>query len=239
MIFGYGCSGNGATALALTEPGIAERFLLDQFPLKHRALIPGLIKTARATAATIAKSEPVLQVISARQNYGRLVSWAVDFGIEKLIQSGRWPVDYRWKSFARPTGRYLEIRLSHSVMSVSQVTDPSVQPRDVRFRENARLNNQRSFDFFDGKNEPSSAGAPYFLLVHGKTESREIEYEFAHVGVPHPDHKSDWIYQTGNMMDGVRVSDDDLPPTEHTEIDDDLMSIKEDVEKWRRDNGTD
>lgn len=40
-------------------------------------------------------------------------------------------------------------------------------------------------------------------------------------------------------MDGVRVSDDDLPPTEHTEIDDDLMSIKEDVEKWRRDNGTD
>jgi hypothetical protein len=225
--------------LTRIEPGIAERFLLDQFPLKHRALLPGILKTARATAATIQMSEPVLQVVSAKQNHGRLISWAVDFGIEKLIQSGRWPVDYRWRSFAQPTGRYLEVRFSHSAMSISQVTDPKVQPRDVRFRQNARLNNQRSFDFFDGRNESGFGGLPAFILVHGKTSLEELEYDFAHVGVPHPDHQSDWIYRTTNIMDDVHTVESDLPPTEQTEIDDDILTFKEELEKWRRDNGED
>lgn len=76
------------------DSGLAERFLLDQFPVKYRALIPAVLRNARASAATLAKSEPILQVQSAKDNFGRLISWAADLGVEKLINSGRWPVDY-------------------------------------------------------------------------------------------------------------------------------------------------
>lgn len=219
------------------DRGLAERFLLDQFPLRHRALIPPVLRNARAAAATIAKGEPILQVPSAKDNHGRLISWAVDFGIEKLIQSGRWPVDYRWCWFAQPTGRYLEVRFSHSVLTISQVSDPTIQPRDVKFRENARLNNQRSFNFPEINDARSPAGVPSFLLVHGRAERGELENEFAHIGVPHPDHKRDWIYRTNNIMAMVQTVDDELPPVEETDADA-IITIKEEIEKWRRDNGT-
>lgn len=108
------------------DPSLAEQFLLDQFPMRHRALIPAVLRNARAAAATLAKAEPILQVQSAKDNHGRLISYATDLGIEKLIQSNSWPVDYRWRYFAKPTGKYLEVRLSHSVMSISQVGDPAI-----------------------------------------------------------------------------------------------------------------
>lgn len=218
------------------DHGLAERFLLDQFPLRHRALLPSVLRTARAAAATLARNEPVLQVPSARDNHGRLISWAVDLGIEKLIQSGRWPVDYRWRWFAQPTGRYLEVRFTHSVLSISQVADPTVQPRNVKFRENARLNNQRSFDFPEFNDTRSSAGLPAFLLVHGRAERGDMESDFAHVGVPHPDHSRDWIYRTPNIMDMLQVVESDLPPVEETDTDA-IITLKEEIEKWQRDNG--
>ena len=220
------------------DPGLAERFLLDQFPIRHRALIPAVLKNARASAATLAKAEPILQVQSAKDNHGRLVSWATDLGIERLIQSGRWPVDYRWRWFAQPTGRYLEVRFSHSVMSISQVADPTVQPRDVKFRQNARLSNQRSFNFPEFNDTRSSGGMPAFLLVHGRAERRDLEVEFAHIGVPHPEHQRDWIYRTKNIMDMVQVIESDLPPVEDTDAEA-ILTIKEEIEKWRRDNGDD
>ena len=220
------------------DPSLAERFLLDQFPVRHRALLPAVLRNARASAATLARAEPILQVQSAKDNFGRLISWAIDLGIERLIQSGRWPVDYRWRWFAQPTGKYLEVRFSHSVMSVSQVTDPGVQPRDVKFRQNARLNNQRSFNFPEFNDARSSDGVPTFLLVHGRAERHEIESEFAHIGVPHPDHQRDWIYRSKNIMELMQVVESDLLPVEETDVDA-VLSIKEEIEKWRRDNGSD
>lgn len=220
------------------DQSLAERFLLDQFPMRHRALIPAVLRNARSAAATLAKAEPILQVQSAKDNHGRLVSWATDLGIEKLIQSGRWPVDYRWRWFTQPTGKYLEVRFSHSVMSVSQVSDATIQPRDVQFRQNLRLNNQRSFNFPEFSNERSSSGMPAFLLVHGRTERGDMESEFAHVGVPHPDHKRDWIYRTKNIMDMVQAVESELPPVEETDVEA-ILTIKEEIEKWQRDNGND
>jgi hypothetical protein len=221
---------------ALMDATIAEQFVLDQVPLRYRALIPPVLRDARAAAAALAKAEPVLQVPSAEDNHGRLFSWAVDLGIEKLILSGRWPVECRWRYFARPTGRYLEIRLSHSVMSISQVADPTVQPRDVKFRENARLNNQLSFQLSDFDDTRSVVGLPSFLLIHGKAVCGKMENEFAHIGVPHPVHSRDYVYRTPNLMDMVHDVSSDLPPVEDTDTDA-VLSLKEEIEKWRRDNG--
>jgi hypothetical protein len=218
------------------DAGIAEQFLLDQVPLRYRALIPAVLRDARAAAALVARSEPILQVPSAEDNHGRVISWAVDLGMEKLIRSGRWPVECRWRYFAQPTGRYLQIRLSHSLMSVSQVADPAAQPRDVKFRQNARLNNQASLRLPEFEDRRSVAGLPSFLLIHGKVVRGDLEHEFAHIGAPDPIHSRDYIYKTPNLMDLIHDATSDLPPVEDTDTDA-LISLKEGIEKWRRDNG--
>jgi hypothetical protein len=218
------------------DKATAERFVLDQVPLRYRALIPPVIKDAKAAVAILARSEPILQVESAKNNYGRLISWGVDLGIQRLIESGRWPADFRWRSFAKPTGKYLQLRLSHSVMSISLVADPAIQPRDVKFRQNARLNNQPSFDIEEFEDTRAVAGLPSFLLVHGTASKGDLVQEFAHIGVPHPEHHRKYIYRTANIMDLPHEVHSDVPPVEDTD-DDAVMSMKEDIEKWRRDNG--
>jgi hypothetical protein len=58
----------------------AENFLLDQFPMKYRPLIPTTLKSAYSAAAMLVRAEPILQVASAEDNRGRIISWAVDLG---------------------------------------------------------------------------------------------------------------------------------------------------------------
>ena len=210
----------------------AEQFLLNQVPLRHRILFPPVLKSAYAAVDAIVKAEPVLQIPSAEDNRGRIVSWAVDHGFKRLIESGAWPVDYRWSYFAKPTGRYLQIRLSHSALSVSQVADPTIQPRDVIFRQNARLNNREPYfalkEFDDTR---FVVGLPSFLFIHGHQE-----LAFAHIGVPHPIHRRDYIYRTPNLLTLPHEIPSDLPPVEDTDTEE-VMSLKEEIDRWRRDNG--
>lgn len=220
------------------EPSIAEEFLLSQIPLRYRVLIPPVLKDARRAAGDMAKAEPVLQVPSAEGNHGRLISWAVDLGIQKLIDSGRWPVAYRWRDFARPTGQYLQVILSHSVMSISQVADPSIQPRDVRFRQNARLNNQPYLGLREFDDARRVAGLPSFLMIHGQIIREDLVEDFAHIGIPHPVHSQDYIYKTPNLMALPHRVESGAPPVEDTESGA-VMTLKEEIEKWRRDNGFD
>lgn len=104
-----------------------------------------------------------MEAKSAEENRGRFITYAVDFGFERAIKSGTFDCDYRWKEFARPTGRYLELRFSHSTASVSQVSDPVCQPRAVVFRENARLRTQAIFPFAELEKEMEVSGFPFSL----------------------------------------------------------------------------
>jgi len=76
---------------------------------------------------------------------------------------------------------------------------------------------------------------PSFLLVHGIQIEEDIKEQFAHIGVPHPQHRRHYIYRTPNLMDLVHEVPSDLPPVEETDTDA-VMSLKEEIEKWRRDN---
>src|SRR6185437_16623042 len=104
-----------------------------------------------------------------------------------LIESGEWNADFKWELFTQPTGHYLEIILPHSTVTISQVKYWQEQPRDVLFRENARLGNAQ-MDFWheeDGDDRTEESHGPISLLmVHGHKE-----LEFAHVGVPHKHHQ--------------------------------------------------
>lgn len=212
----------------------AERFVRDQVPAPYQSLFPTILRTAYAAADSLAREQPILQVASAVDNWGRLRQWAVDLAVERSIKTGQWPVDYRWASFAQPTGRYLEVRLSHSTLSISQVADAAKQPRNVVFRRNSRLTNEPFLDLPEFDEERRVRGLPGLLLVHGHQE-----LNFVHLAVLHALHHRDYIFRTPNLMERAHVVSSGppgAPPPEDTDFEA-QMTLKAEIEKWRRDHG--
>lgn len=209
----------------------AEAFLLDQIPNAHRSLIPATLKTAYDAAALVVKDEPIFNVASAIDNRGRVIQWSVDLAFERLVQTGKWPYDFRWRSFERPTGRYLEILPSHCVVTISQVADPTKQPRDVRFRENKRINGQ---GWLKGLPRPTDeepvSGLPHVLLLHGHQT-----LNFAHLAMPKGLHAAGFHYKSGNLLLLPHIVADSKPPVEDTDIEA-VLELKEEIDKWRKDH---
>jgi hypothetical protein len=208
-----------------------EAFLLDQISLAQRSQIPTTLKMAYEAAAIIVKDEPIFNVASAIDNRGRIVQWSVDLAFERLVQSGKWPFDARWRQFERPTGRYLEILPSHSVLTISQVADPKKQPRDVKFRANKRMAGQgwlQGFPKPDG--EDSVSGLPHILLLHGHQS-----LNFAHLAMPKGSHESGFHFKTANLLKMPHAVPEPETPIEDTDIDA-VLELKEEIDKWRRDN---
>jgi hypothetical protein len=205
-----------------------EVFLEDQLPSKYQAHIPAALTTAYATAAHIAKAEPIFSMESARANHGRLVSWATDFAVLKLIESGVWPYDYEWISYNKPTGRYLSVKLPLSTLSISQVNNYKIPPRKVGFRGNAALSNQ-SYIFQDMEEERKRiVDLPSFILCHGHQK-----LNFAHIGMSDPEQNY-WMYRTENLLTSkIHTLEAELPPVEVSE--ESVLTLKEDIMKWRRD----
>jgi hypothetical protein len=177
------------------------------------------------------RTEPILNVESAQDNWGRVIQWSVDLAFERLVKSGQWPFDCKWRYFERPTGKYLEILPTHSVVTISQVSDPDYQPRDVRFRANKRLNGQGWLRGLpQPEDEKPSGGAPHILLVHGHQSLL-----FAHLGIPKEEQKKGYHYRTPNLLFMPHVVTSPEPPPEDTDIEA-VMTLKGEIDKWRRDN---
>ncbi len=210
-----------------------EDFIKDQVPQSQWPVIPTVLTSAYTAVDELVKDSPILQVESAQDNKGRVISYAVDWSLLRAIETGALDCDFRWRDFASPTGRFLELRFSHSTASVSQVANPARQPRNVVFRENARLNNQPAFDLPEFEEEKIIAGLPHFLLIHGHQT-----LNFAHFAVPSHVSKTRYSWRSPNLMNIPHEILSDGPATEDTDSAlDDLELLKEDIEKWRRDNG--
>jgi len=210
----------------------AEDFLKDQLSFQYWAVVPSVLKNAYMAAGALASREAILQVESAKDNKGRLIAWAVDFALIRAIENGVIPCDYCWQKFAKPTGRYLELRFSHSTASVSQTEDPNKQPRNVVFRENKRL---KMPDLFSKSVENETASEPpHFLLIHGYQN-----LAFAHFAAPSPSSKKKWLWLSQNLLNIPHEvpMPEGLPATEDTDIDfEEIELLKEDIERWRREN---
>lgn len=209
----------------------AEAFLLDQIPLAHRSLIPTTLKTAYDAAELVVKDEPIFNVTSAIDNRGRIIQWSVDLAFERLVQSGKWPFDCRWRPFEKPTGRYLEILPSHCVLTISQVADPTKQPRDVKFRANKRVSGQGWLAGLPNpEDEKPTSGVPHVLLLHGHKT-----LNFCHLAIPKGAHKNGFHHRTANLLLLPHVVTGAEPPIEDTDAEA-VIELKEEIDKWRRDN---
>ncbi|WP_417814628.1 hypothetical protein [Thalassospira alkalitolerans] len=212
---------------------ISESFIKDQFPEKSWPVIPRVLRHAYAAADALIKDSPILNVSSAQDNRGRIVTFAVDLGFERAIETAAINCDYRWQEFERPTGRYLQMRFSHSTASISQVPRPSRQPRNVCFRENARLKNQFDLDFLEFREEKMRSEEPHFLIIHGYQE-----LAFAHLALPSSTSKSEYEWKSKNLMGMPHEIVAEGPGFEDTDFDfDEVDLLKEGIERWRRDNG--
>lgn len=210
-------------------------FVDDQFPQQYRHLIPTTLKTAYRAAEDIIADNPILSMAEMRGERGRLISYAVDFGFNRLVESGALPFDKSWEWFARPTGRYLALRPSHSIVTISQINDPTKQPRSVSFRKNACVNNAPFFDFAEFAAEMEVSGEPHILITHGYQN-----LTFSHLCMPDPDHAKGYRYRSENLLNLPHEIKPEGPPPEDTDIDlENLNLLKDDIERYRRDNGDD
>lgn len=208
---------------------LAEAFLLDQIPIKQRAIVPTTLKNAYAAAKLVIANEPMFNIPSATAQHGRIIQLAVDTAFEKLVLSGSFGRDRRWRYFEKPTGRYLEILFSHSALTISQVADPEKQPRDVGFRRNKRLASQITMDFM--ADEPvDTTGLPHILLLHGHQS-----LEFAHFAIPEPMHWLGFQHKTVNLMLMAHAVPETEVPMEETDVEA-VMTLKEEIDRWMRDN---
>lgn len=209
------------------------QFVDDQFPANFRPLVATALKTAYRTVDLWIASEPAFQTPVVSWNRGRLISWAVDFGLFKLVESGALPFDFSWEYFARPTGRYLALRPSHSIVTISQIADAKEQPRNVVFRANARISNSPFFDLAEFADEVRVDGLPHILLTHGHQN-----LSFSHLCIPDPQHTNGYRYRTANLLEMLHEVKPEGPPPENTDTDfENLNLLKDDIAKWRMDHG--
>lgn len=210
---------------------LAQAFLRDQIPRAKQSIIPTTLKNAYDAVELLVRNEPILNVQSAKDNRGRIVQFAVDLAFQKLVESGQFGRDYRWRWFERPTGRYLEILFSHSALTISQVADPEKQPRDVGFRRNKRLASQITMKEIIREVEETS-GIPHILLLHGHQK-----LDFAHLAIPDPLHWFGFQHRTANLMLMAHAVPEAEVPMENTDVEA-VMTIKEEIDKWRRDHSS-
>jgi hypothetical protein len=105
----------------------------------------------------------------------------------------------------------------------------------VVFRENARLRSQPVFEGFDDGLE--ICGLPHFIITHGYQN-----LNFAHITMPSADSRVGYEFRTPNLMKLPHEIQQDpkVVPTEDTDFDiDELATLKDEIEKWRRDRGGD
>ncbi|MBK8210505.1 MAG: hypothetical protein IPK78_11615 [Rhodospirillales bacterium] len=214
----------------------AKHFVDSEFGHVHRALVPGALKSAYDAVEALYKEEPLFDVMTAKIGKGHVIAWAVDRQIERLLIAGRLPFDYRWVSFERPTGKFLQIRLPSSTMSINQLPQPTDIPRDANFRTNRVLNNNPllplNAEIID---ERRVAGLPHLILAHGYQE-----LSFAQIGVLHPSaRKFGWIYRTPNFLAAIRAIEPETPPAEEAADVEAVVTLKDEIARWLRDNSDD
>jgi hypothetical protein len=205
----------------------AKHFVDAELPPAHRAVIPAALRTAYGAVEQLYQQDPLFSVQSAIINKGHVVAWAVDLQIERLLTAGQLPYDYRWCPFERPTGKFLQIRLPTSTLSISQLPLATDVPRHAHFRQNRILSNAPFLDLDGFEDESQINGLPHLILSHGYQD-----LSFAHVGVLHPEpQRFGWIYRSPNLLKEIHLVETDMPAEEAADAEA-VVTLRDDISRW-------
>jgi hypothetical protein len=195
---------------------------------KYQADIPEAIKRAYKSVDLLMDDVGFLKTPGAQNSKGHLIQNAVEFQLMRLIETGIWPFDFHWENFAKPTGKYLQILPKNTVITVNRLQKDSQFPRNAKFRNNQRLNNDpQQFQLFndDEPEESEAQGRPHLILGHGYHEPT-----FAHIYIPHSQYKI-WNWSTRNLFDLPYSITSDIPPVERPATKGE-PEIKEEFKEW-------
>ena len=212
----------------------AKDFVESEFPPKYQRLIPPALAAAYDAVDSLFKTEPMFDVVSARIGKGYVIAWTVDWQIQKLVDSGQLPFDYRWVPFERPTGQFLQLRLQTSTLNINQLPFSNAIPRQAWFRHNLILNNQPCFALPEFDDERKVTGLPHLTLSHGYRN-----LNFAHIGILNPRAEAyGWIYRSPNLLNLPHAASSDLPPAEAVDVEAEvsLKELREEIIRWTNDN---
>lgn len=205
----------------------AEKFIEQEIPLTYRCALPRALKTAYDAVELTIGETPFLQVPTARMvARGYLLSFAVDYALQGLMDKGEWPFKYEYDFFARPTGKHLKILTPNAVVTVSQLQHGDLQPRSAEFRRNYSLSNQTLFGFEAEELERTigTNGQKHLILGHGYQE-----LDFIQIGVPNPDGVG-YLARTRNILTEIHDATPDVAPVEQVEAGE-VVTLKEKLQR--------
>lgn len=186
----------------------AEQFLYGEVSPELHPLIPSALRRAYAAANEIVDRHPQLATPGGRYQRGDLIALAADYEFEQLIKTGSLPFEPSWEYYARPTGKHFVMRSPRAHLTISQVDDPELRPRNAVYRNKLSLPNGRYL--FDYMNEEIERDNERRLIhiVHGYQS-----LTFAHLTLPHP-HQNMNVWSSQNLMKIPHVVSSDLPKAE-------------------------
>jgi hypothetical protein len=185
----------------------AEEFAYAEVPADLHPLFPPALRRAYAAADEIIDRHPQLSTPGGKYQRGDLIAHAADYEFEQLIKAGSLPFEPSWEHYARPTGKHFVMRSRRAHITISQVDDPDLRPRNAVYRNRYAIPNAPYL--FKTMNEEVARDQERRLIhvVHG------YQAPFAHLTLPHPSaNKNVWCSQ--NLMRILHVVTSDLPPSE-------------------------
>ena len=216
----------------MSQDTLSETFIQQEVPVDVRALFPQRFQSAYDAVDALTREYRFLQTPTAKYTKGHLIALAVEHGLQALIDSGKWSVrDYSYVSYTKPTGKYLRIETQNSIVTISQLQQRRRQPRKATFRQNAKFNNAPFLNFIEFPGPLEEGTVPHLIIGHGYQT-----LTFVQVGIPHPEHKHEWLALTRNAFDELREVTSDLVPEEAPNVEA-TLELKEAVKKRIQDNG--
>jgi hypothetical protein len=207
----------------------AEQFLHTEVPPDLHPLVPSALRRAYAAADEIMDRNPQLATPGGKYQRGDLIALAADYEFELLIKAGSLPYEPSWEYYARPTGKHFVMRSKRAHITISQVEDPDLKPRNAVFRHVFAVPNGRYL--FDYMNEEIERDRERRLIhiLHGYQK-----LTFTHLALPHP-QKNEHVWSTQNLMTIPHVVSSDLPKAEGPSKSPD-PEVLENLERYLRDD---
>jgi hypothetical protein len=210
----------------------AERFLNEQFPPHLHPLIPSALRRAYAAADEMVERHPQLGTPGGKYQRGDLVALAADYEFESLVKANSLPFDASWEFYARPTGKHFVMRTPRAHITISQIEDPELKPRNAVFRNIFAIPNGRYLFEYMNEEVERDASRRLVHLLHGYQN-----LSFAHLTLPHP-QQNKHVWSTDNLMKIPHVVTSDLPKAEGPAVSPEPEVI-ENLERYLRDSNDD
>ena len=186
----------------------AQEFALTEVPAALHPLIPPALRRAYGAADEIIERHPQLSTPGGKYQRGDLIAHAADYEFEQLIKAGSLPFEPHWEPYARPTGKHFVMRSGRANITISQVDDPDLRPRNAIYRNRYSIPNAPYFFKFMNDEVEAERGRRLIHIVHGYQTLL-----FAHLTFPHPSANKN-VWRSDNLMKIPHIVTSGLPPSE-------------------------